>query len=353
MDSPSSQKPSLKGLGSVSRKPIDLSRREAVKADHLKPGQPIPFVVEPLADRINLMAWARDNREFIDSLLLKHRALLFRGFDVNTVADFKNFATLTCNGGLLEYNDRSSPRHEVGDRVYVSTVYPAGRRINLHNEGSYWFAWVLKIYFCCLKAAEQGGETPIADVRRVFDRLSSSVKESFEQKGVMYVRNYNDGFGLTWQEAFQTGNRAEVEAYCQHNEIESEWKEGGRLRTRQVRPAVRQHPRTGEPVWFNHAAFFHISSREPEVREGLTEAFDEQDLPYMTFYGDGTPIEASAIEEIKEAYQQEKIIFTWRDGDVLLLDNMSIAHGRESYKGDRRIVVAMGEPYREDKQCGQ
>jgi alpha-ketoglutarate-dependent taurine dioxygenase len=348
MESRAPEKPSLKELTTIRRKPISVSPVAAVKSDYMKPGQAIPFVVEPLTTGVDLAAWASDNKPLIDTLLLKHRALLFRGFDLGTVNDFKNVAMATCDGELVEYNDRTSPRHEISDGVYISTIYPADRRINLHCEGSYSLAWVLKIYFCCLKSPGQGGQTPIADVRKVFERISPSTIDRFREKQVMYVRNYNDGLGLTWQEAFQTTDQARAEAYCRENKIEFEWKGRSRLRTRQVRPAVRRHPRTGEWLWFNHAAFFHISAREPEVREGLLKIFDEEDLPYMTYYGDGTPIETSVIEEIKEAYRKEQVVFPWLEGDILLLDNMSVAHGREPYKGDRRIVVAMAEPYCED-----
>lgn len=41
-------------------------------------------------------------------------------------------------------------------------------------------------------------------------------------------------------------------------------------------------------------------------------------------------------------------VFSWGKGDILLLDNMSIAHGREPYAGERKIVVAMSEPCSDD-----
>jgi len=344
MDDQRSQKPSLRALKPVRRKGVSLSQEGMVQTGRLTPERPIPFVVEPLVDRIGPAAWARENPDMLDQLLLDHRAVLFRGFDVKTVNDFKDFVDATSNGELLKYTDRSSPRYEMQDRIYVSTIYPAEQRINLHNEGTYWLTWPMKIFFCCLRAPDQGGETPIADVRKIFERIAPGVRENFITKGVMYVRNYNDGFGLTWQEVFQATDRASGEEYCRKNAIDFEWKDGNRLRTRQVRPAVRYHPRTGEAVWFNHASFFHIASREPEVRRGLLGMFEELDLPYMTYYGDGSAIDPAVIARINEAYEMEKVVFSWRAGDILMLDNMSIAHGRESYKGEREVVVAMAEP---------
>lgn len=341
------QRPRMRGPASAVRKPIDLSPGQLVTTGPLKPGQAIPLVIQPAADGVDLSTWASENREKVASLLSEHRALLFRGFDITTPADFKAVVLATSNGNLLEYTDRSTPRYTVTDGVYVSTIYPANERIDMHNEGTYWISWPLKLYFCCLTPADQGGETPIADVRAVLNRIDSNIRERFTDKHIMYVRNYNDGFGLTWQEVFQTEDRDEVESYCRKNAIEFEWKDGARLRTRQVRPATRNHPCTGEKVWFNHGAFFHISARDEGVSKGLLGMFDEQDLPYMTFYGDGTSITESDIHHVREAYESEKIVFPWEAGDILLLDNMSVAHGRQPYSGERRVIVAMAEPHTE------
>jgi len=33
----------------------------------------------------------------------------------------------------------------------------------------------------------------------------------------------------------------------------------------------------------------------------------------------------------------------WRTGDVLLVDNVLLAHGRRPFTGDRRVLVAMSD----------
>jgi alpha-ketoglutarate-dependent taurine dioxygenase len=321
-----------------------IRTNELVNLRQLLPDRQIPQAIEPSVDGVDLVAWARQNRELVDQWLLEHRALLFRGFDITSPDRFSQFVAATSTGAPLEYRDRSTPRTTAGDGVYTSTIHPSDQQINLHNEGTYWIRWALKLYFCAAKVAEKRGETPIADVRRVYERIDPDVRERFARKKMMFVRNYNDGFGLPWQDVFQTSDKAQVEAYCRENLIEWTWKDGERLRTRQIRPAVRHHPTTGEPVWFNHAAFFHYTTLEPSVQEGLLAAFGEESLPYNTYYGDGTPIEPEVVAHIRDAYEREKVIFPWRHGDVLLLDNMSIAHAREPYEGDRLILVAMTEP---------
>ena len=208
-----------------------------------------------------------------------------------------------------------------------------------------WSQWPLKIFFACMIAPASGGETPIADTRAILSHISTPTRDRFTNKGVLYVRNYNDGFGLRWQEAFQTDDPKGVEAYCEQHRIEWEWKPNGRLRTRQVRQALAHHPRTGEALWFNHAAFFHVSSLEPWIRDELLKEFREEDLPYNTYYGDGSPIEPDVVEELRKAYRLELRQFPWQRGDLLLLDNMSMCHGRQPYRGPRQIAVMMTEPH--------
>lgn len=299
-------------------------------------------MMRPSVEGVDLVAWGLSNRELIEAHLFRHGGILFRNFNISSPELFEQFA-IACSTELLPYRERSSPRTRVNNYIYTSTDYPADRSIFLHNENSYQRSWPLKIFFFCAEPPTQGGETPIADCRRVLERIDLKIRLRFIEKGWMLVRNFGHGLSLSWQSVFQTEDRLAVEAYCREAGIETEWR-GDRLRTRQARRAVAQHPTTGEMVWFNHAAFFHISTLEPSTREGLLSELAEEDLPNNTYYGDGTPIELSVLEEIREAYRLETVSFVWQKGDILMLDNMLVAHGRNPYLGPRKILVAMAEP---------
>ncbi len=323
-------------LKNTKRRAVGLSSAKLVETGFISSQQAIPLVVQPLIDGLDITQWAENNRDLVKTLFLQHRALLFRGFNVKTAQEFQEFVKVTSDGELLKYVDRSSPRTTVGGQVYTSTIYPAEYPIILHNELTYTIQYPLKIYFCSLKVAPCGGGTPIADTRKVYQRIVQEVRNQFIEKKWMLVRNYNDGFGLPWQEVFQTDDKAKVEAYCRENSINFSWKEGSRLQTSQIRSAIHYHPQTGEPIWFNHAAFFHHTN--------LLSGFNEDELPYNTYYGDGSAIVPAIIEHINQAYKQEKVTFSWQEGDILMLDNMSISHGRQSYKGERQVLLAMSEP---------
>jgi alpha-ketoglutarate-dependent taurine dioxygenase len=343
LDNPKKQ-PGGKRIGAVRRKTVSVSAGELVTTGELQPGRSLPLLVEPAVAGVNLITWAGSQGEFIETNLLKHGAILFRGFKVKVEAELEQLIR-TISSDPVEYTYRSTPRSRVSGNIYTSTEYPADQPIPLHNEMAYTTSWPLKIWFLCLKAAEQQGETPIADSREVYRRISPRVRDRFAQKQVMYVRNYGAGIDLPWQDVFQTADHVTVETYCRQNKIDFEWKADDGLRTRQVCQAAAPHPRTDELVWFNQAHLFHASSLKPEIYESLVATFKEEDYPRNTYYGDGAPIEPEALAEIRAAYAQAAIIFPWQEGDVMMLDNMLVAHGRQPYRGSRKIVVGMAEPY--------
>ena len=302
----------------------------------------LPLVIEPNPERVDITTWAARNRDFIETQLLHHGGILFRGFEITTPEAFEQFCR-AISTELLEYNERSSPRTQVSPNVYTSTDYPANQSIFLHNENSYQRTFPQKIFFFCLTPAPSGGETPIADCRKVFQRINPKVRERFIEKGWKYVRNVGDGLGLPWQIIFQTDSPEVVERECLRKGVKVEWKDDQRLRLSTVLPAVVKHPQSGELSWFNHATFFHITTLDPVLREVLLEEFAEEDLPTNTYYGDGSRIEPEVLEELREVYRQQTVSFLYRAGDVLLLDNMLTAHGRAPYSGVRKILVAMAD----------
>ncbi|WNF06405.1 non-ribosomal peptide synthetase [Brevibacillus borstelensis] len=305
--------------------------------------QNLPLIIKPDVQDLNEIKWLKTRQPEIEELLTKYGVVRLRGFTIRSMDDFQNLVQ-SLSTELLEYKERSTPRRQVSGHVYTSTEYPEDQHIPLHNENSYSSVWPMKIWFYCHTAAQVGGETPIGDSRKVYELIDPKIRETFERKQVMYVRNYGFGLDLPWQEAFQTNDRAEVEAYCRKQSIEFEWIDENRLRTRQVRPAVSVHPKTGEKLWFNQAHLFHVSNLQPEVRHSLAAMFKEEELPRNAYYGDGTRIEEDVLESIREAYRQVSISFPWQQGDIMLLDNMLMAHGRAPFRGIRNVLVSMSDP---------
>ncbi|WP_373460619.1 TauD/TfdA family dioxygenase [Pseudomonas sp. PvP006] len=279
-------------------------------------------------------------RDSLDASLRTVGGVLLRGFTVATPIDFKRFAA-SFGAPLASYEFGSTPRSKVFAGVYSSTEYPAHQFIPLHNEQAYTRPWPSRIWFHCIKASDTGGETPICDSRLIYQRMPAEIRELFASRELLYVRNYSGALDLPWQQVFNTEDRAQVERYCQDHGIEWEWKTDGDLRTRQRCPAVLQHPETDEWVWFNQAHLFHVSAIEPAVRASLLAAVGEENLPRHVYFGDGSPIADALLDSVRAVYDQTAVSFPWQAGDILMLDNRLVAHGRNPYTGDRKVIVAM------------
>jgi alpha-ketoglutarate-dependent taurine dioxygenase len=318
------------------------SPASAVDVRALLGGGALPQLITPRLPGTALPDVVGQLQPQIEALLLECGGVLLRGFDVRGVDGFRAFAS-AFGHPLLGYEFGSTPRSRLSDGVYSSTEYPAHQHIPLHNEQSYSRSWPMKIWFYCAQAAPLGGETPIADSREVYRRVPESIRRRFDERGLLYVRNFGGGLDVPWPQAFNTNDPRQVEAYCAGHGIVCEWKEDGELRTRQVCQAVARHPRTKQLCWFNQAHLFHVSALEPEVREALLDAVEPLDLPRNVYYRDGSELETSLLDEVRALLEQEKRVFPWQSGDVLMLDNMLAAHARTPFSGPRTVVVAMAD----------
>jgi alpha-ketoglutarate-dependent taurine dioxygenase len=338
------RKPTLPQLGAPRRRAVEVSGEAMVKIGTFAPDQPLPLVIEPRTADLDLADWFRNNRDLLERKLLEHGAVLFRGFGLSEVAQFEELANVAAPG-LVNYVEGSSPRIMLGEKVYTSTEYPPEYFVSLHNELSYAHRWPSKLLFFCAVEPREGGETPLADSRKVLQRLSPELRERFAGKGVKYVRNLHGdrGAGLSWQTVFETDDRARVEEYCREGRIEFSWQEDGGLRTSQVREAVATHPRTGEQVWFNQVDQWHPSNLGEADARALRATLPEEDLPINAYHGDGSPLSAADLDEVRQAVRDVMVAFPWRQGDVLVVENMLVAHGRMPFAGPRRVMVAMGD----------
>ncbi|MBW1295665.1 TauD/TfdA family dioxygenase [Aquimarina litoralis] len=296
-----------------------------------------PLVLKPETRGINLEKWIVSNKELFNDNLYKYGAILCRGFEINTVEKFQSLMQ-HFSKDLLEYKMRSSPRFELTNNVYVSTTHPKDQVIHMHSESSYAPNHPERITFCCIQEPMEGGETPIADNRMIFNFLNDELRDKFLAKEVQYRRNLNKRLGLPWQEAFQTDDKKEVEKECIDTGINFNWINEDELEINWTKKAVWSHPVTDEKIWFNHALFFNKHLQNEDI---LNSIVSDNELPFNTFYGDGSEISIEDIEVLKDAYNKATTKFSWEKGDVLFLDNLLFSHGRNSYSGDRKIIVSI------------
>jgi alpha-ketoglutarate-dependent taurine dioxygenase len=330
-----------KSLGAIRRKAVDLAHFNPVRERQLQPDQPLPLVMEPAAEQVDLAEWARNHRSDLEQKLHQHGGILFRGFGLRGAEDFERVAGSICRELYAEYGDL--PREGVAGKVYTSTPYPEDKSILYHNESAHMHCWPSKINFFCVTVAKEGGATPIVDCRKVYRSLDPHVRQTFSEKGLMYVRNFAEGLDVSWQRFFSTDDKSVVEESCRKAGMSCEWTAGDGLRIRQRCRAVLRHPVTGELSFFNQVQLHHVHCLEPAVRQSLLSIFKREDLPRHVYYGDGSPIEDAVMDHVGEVYEKHAVRFQWQPGDMVTLDNMLTAHARDPYVGPRKIVVALGD----------
>jgi hypothetical protein len=303
-----------------------------------------PLMVRSLGGHQGLADLIAGNPSEWNDKLLEHGALLFRGFAVHDVNGFDLFIR-ALSSSRSDYVYGSTPRQAIGDRIFTASEFPPAHEIPLHNENAYQRVWPLKVSFCCLQAAASGGQTPIADMRRVQAGIGERLIDLFERRGVMYVRHYHPSVDVPWQQAFRTDDPQELADFCLSQGIEHDWLDGNLLRTIQVCQGAAYHPLTRERVFFNQAHLFHASSMGPEMLSAMCQLFGPERLPRQALFGDGSEIPVDHAQRIRTAFRDAGFAFGWNTGDVLLLDNMRFAHGRRSFKGSRRLIAALTDPH--------
>jgi alpha-ketoglutarate-dependent taurine dioxygenase len=278
----------------------------------------------------------------LNKLLTEEKALVFRGYGVTPETLDGVLDLLLPN--RLAYVHGNSPRTKVGSNVYTSTEYPQEFTISMHNEMSYAHAWPTRLAFFCQVQPGGGGATPVLDAALWLRSLDPEVAEAFAG-GVRYVQNLHDGYGLgkSWQDTFETTSREEVEAFLRGAGAEWQWKTDGSLRVVSLRPATTRHPVTGDEVWFNQADQWHPAGLGDDTAAALAEILPPEDLPQNVTFADGSPIPAAYVEQIRDRGLDNAVNVDWHTGDLLLIDNVLLAHGRRPYTGSRRILVAMSD----------
>ncbi|QDY75593.1 TauD/TfdA family dioxygenase [Streptomyces qinzhouensis] len=308
-----------------------------------EPGRPAVVATPGHGSIEAAAAWLTEHRADIQAELHRSGAVLLRGLPVHDAAAFA-----TARDALIErragYKEKATPRTDFGEGVFSSTDLPAAQPIRLHNENSYTLDFPGVLLFGCVTAPEEGGATTVGDMREALRLLPEELRARFEKAGWLLVRNYSELAGLPWYTTFATRDRAVAEAYCDENTIGYQWLDDDSLVTRQRRSAIVTHPVTGERVWFNHFAFWNSRTLDPDVREVLEETYGPDGLPFNTYLGDGTRLTDAEVDAVNEVYDRVTVRESWQEGDLMLVDNILCAHGRESFTGDRKILVAMGEP---------
>jgi alpha-ketoglutarate-dependent taurine dioxygenase len=283
------------------------------------------------------------NRAEIEAELNQYGAIKFSGVSIESQEDFQEIMN-SISEKFLAYIDGNSPRTKLSSNMYTSTEYDQNQKITMHNELSYSHKWPNKLFFSCMDVADSGGETLLADSRRILHAMDLAIVEEVEKKGVTYIRNLHAGLGMgpSWQDTFETTEKAEVEAHCERLHIDFTWKADDAIQLRHKRAGIIKQRNTGEKVWFNQIDQFHPYHLGQEYYDMIKMLFENpSDYPMYVEYGDGSPIAEGVVKAIIETIDSVTIAPQWNRNEILLVDNELVSHGRNPYAGSRRVLVSM------------
>jgi len=330
-----------------------------VQADLPFPGKP-PLVLRlrggEIAESIEAASrWFARQADVIDWLLVRHGALLLRGFPV---PDTDAFARLISHyrPHAAGYLGGATPREAIKGTVYEATQVPPQVTILLHQEMAYLRNYPVKLAFFCKSPPSTGGATTVGDFRRFMDGLPDRFLGELREKGVTYHRSFrvpgvphpSDAYPAIYhadlRQGFGTQQQGDIEQACERLGMTFEWEPNGGLTTHLSRPAFAEHPLTAERVYFNHVLTQIISPGFlGEAYETYLDIYDRagRARPYHVTYGDGTEIDMADHQRVTDGLAAATIAPGWHAGDVLLIDNIYTGHGRAPFTGRRDVQVAL------------
>ena len=279
----------------------------------------------------------------VSDLINAHGFLVFRGYGIQSDQDFHRFVE---GLGLenFKYADSFSNavRHNRTDRVFTANEAPPNVEIFLHHEMAQTLTFPGALFFFCEKAAESGGATPICRSDRTLKTLETQ-NPTFIAKlrsvGVKYRNsmpseaNHESGQGRSWKDTLTVNSAHEAEEKLVALGYQFNWLEDGGLSVQTPALAAVDHFGRGKDVFFNQIV---------AAAAGWTVAADDKE-PRLCF-GDDSPIEhADLAGTIKAAYQHT-VDLKWQTGDVALLDNLKVMHGRRPFEGSRSVLASLCNP---------
>ena len=269
--------------------------------------------------------------------------VLFRNFSKPDTASLERVSKLLL-GKSIEQLGNYTERKKVSEVVYTATIKHKNDCIPMHSENAYFREFLRSMLFYSKKVAESGGKTPLACLKKVTSSVPDDIKNRVAEQGVMYVRRSGVLPGQDWKSVYPGFTKQELTEHLQQQGIEVDWN-GDTLTTHCRLPGLLDHPNTGEKLWFNALCSSNSYVVPSAVREYLVREFGESNLPTDTFYGNGDHLPFEDFSQIKNAYDSNKFSFSWQPEDLLWVDNLRYAHGRDSYVGERELLVIQGNPH--------
>lgn len=277
---------------------------------------------QPLSETVGQQIINTDNVDICDlheesivNLFKTEGVLLFRGFATN--AEIFTKFTNKFSKNFMDYTGGVFNRRVINGDSTLLSVNDFNHEIKLHGEMYYQKNIPLMLWFFCAHPASQDGETVVCDGKRFFEELSQSLKELFSQKKLKYRGHLSKE---TWKKQYKTDDLRVVEQVCKRNDVHIEINEDESIDIHYICSPI--HPSSsGEYMVF-------INSLLPAKTMS----------PNSVSFDDGSEIADEVMSELNEIAGKIAVEICWEKGDILMVDNTRIMHGRRAFVDNMRDI---------------
>jgi len=349
------------------------------KTSLLSPEEPF-LVLEPL-EKVpsvdSFVDWIKANRDQLIRSLYERKALLFRSIPLSQPLHFDAFVkALNLPAATSNYIGGTAPgREKVTEDVYTANNTPPNQKIGTHHEMSYLKTRPNFVIFSPFIIAQEGGETPIVNSGKALSIMQQEKPEYLEKlirKKISYRRLFTNQknkdksvkmgapLAKSWQEAFHTEDPKEVEKLCPNFGFPIfSWTEDEDLIVQSPPYSpTEKHPITGEEIWFVAISYWDPRTSllytysttdysDNSAAQKLVDTLSYDELfkisEHSVLYGDDNqPVDLEISQYIDNLTgDRNRVVFQWKLGDILVLDNYAVAHARNQYRGDRILLVSL------------
>ena len=288
-------------------------------------------------------AWVESNLDRLKRELDCTGALLFRGFPIMDTQDYDGFFSAF---GYRQFTYKESLSNAVRinhtEKVFTANEGPRDVAIYIHNEMAQTPITPNVISLFCQSAAEHAGETMLCRSDWIYQgllALEPTLTEKLERVGIKYTTRMpaddalDSGQGRSWRSTLSVETKAEAEARLTALDYSWVWHEDGSLSAQTSALSAIKTLDDGRKVFFNQIIAAYMGWR------GVKE-----DPSIALCFGDNTPIPRALLDSAVSVADELTYDLAWQDGDVAVVNNHLVKHGRRPFSGDRprKVFVALG-----------
>jgi hypothetical protein len=187
------------------------------------------------------------------------------------------------------------------------------------------------LWFCCMKAARTGSQTTVCDGFRVWDALSERARQLFTAKPVKYTRGGIPAALWRRLAAFLAGDGARpqdmtvADLYRLANpgaQLRIHEDPDGSIGYEYTVHAAHPTQWSDRIAWANSILGPSYNYEAPDIR-----------------FADGSPIPGDVVGEYTAVTAAVTEEVQWQDGDIVLIDNTRVMHGRRAITDPARTIL--------------